>query len=62
MITAVTGEPRAKAAASERTVGDAFADCLARYAWVVLVLLLAGFAWFVWSHWRGRVRASQAAV
>ena len=43
MITAVTGEPRAKAAASERTVGDAFADCLARYAWVVLVLLLAGF-------------------
>jgi len=28
---------------------------------VVVVALVVGFAWFVWSHWRGRVRAQQAA-
>jgi hypothetical protein len=26
-----------------------------------VLLLVVGFAWFVWSHWRGRMRASQAA-
>jgi hypothetical protein len=25
---------------------------------VVLVLLVGGFAWFVWSHWQNRMRTA----
>ncbi len=31
-----------------------------RFHTVVVVLLLAGFVWFVWSHWRGRMRETEA--
>ncbi|HZD09525.1 MAG TPA: VTT domain-containing protein, partial [Candidatus Limnocylindrales bacterium] len=24
---------------------------------VIILILLAGIVWFVWSHWKGRVRA-----
>ena len=27
---------------------------------VIGVLLLAGIAWFVWSHWQGRLRANES--
>jgi len=25
---------------------------------VIILLLLSGITWFVWSHWKGRVRAA----
>jgi len=25
---------------------------------VIILVLLAGITWFVWSHWKGRVRAA----
>ena len=28
---------------------------------VIIVLLLAGITWFVWSHWKGRVRAEEVS-
>jgi hypothetical protein len=28
----------------------------------VELLLVAAIAWFVWSHWRGRVRTSNATT
>ena len=27
---------------------------------VIIVLLLAGIGWFVWSHWKGRIRSTAA--
>jgi hypothetical protein len=27
---------------------------------VIIVLLLAGVVWFVWTHWKHRVRATAA--
>jgi membrane protein DedA with SNARE-associated domain len=38
-----------------------FKEIFHRFHLVVVVALVVGFAWFVWSHWRGRVRAQQAA-
>jgi hypothetical protein len=29
---------------------------------VIVVMLVAGAAWFVWSHWLGRIRAEPSAV
>jgi hypothetical protein len=26
---------------------------------VIILLLVAGITWFVWSHWKGRVRAAE---
>jgi membrane protein DedA with SNARE-associated domain len=37
-----------------------FKEIFHRFHLVVVVLLVVGFAWFVWSHWRGRMRASEA--
>ena len=28
---------------------------------VIVLVLLAGITWFVWSHWKGRVRATEVA-
>ena len=39
-----------------------FKEIFHRFHLVVVLLLVVGFAWFVWTHWRGRVRASQAAA
>jgi membrane protein DedA with SNARE-associated domain len=38
-----------------------FKEIFHRFHLVVVLLLVAGFAWFVWTHWRGRVRAQEAA-
>lgn len=38
-----------------------FKEIFHRFHLVVVVVLVAGCVWFVWTHWRGRVRAQQAA-
>lgn len=38
-----------------------FKEVFHRFHLAVIVVLAAGAVWFVWTHWRGRVRAAQAA-
>ena len=38
-----------------------FKEIFHRFHLVVVLLLVVGFAWFVWSHWRSRMRTSEPA-
>src|SRR6202051_2999932 len=38
-----------------------FKDFFNRFHLVVELVLLAGIVWFVWSHWKNRIRATEAA-
>jgi hypothetical protein len=38
----------------------AFKNAFHRFHTVVIVLLLAGIVWFVWTHWKDRVRPDAA--
>jgi glucose-6-phosphate dehydrogenase assembly protein OpcA len=38
----------------------AFKTAFHRFHTVVIVLLLAAIVWFLWTHWKDRVRPSEA--